>query len=150
METICIPLRHSSARPHPSLPPLMHQQPTLPLFLSLLLLLLPLLFSRSPPAPLSHRCRPGTEGTSKHHPNECECVCSHSHALQLGAKTSFSPLKNNRALTTAYICSQRLLAPAIAISNIIEKCPLWTFRLGVRHAQREPQHWYQLLPVSWA
>uniref|UniRef100_A0AAQ6AGV7 Nuclear factor 1 n=1 Tax=Amphiprion ocellaris TaxID=80972 RepID=A0AAQ6AGV7_AMPOC len=52
----------------PPPPPPVYRQPSLS-FSPSLLLLLPLVFSSSPPAPLSYRCSPGTEGTSKHHPN---------------------------------------------------------------------------------
>lgn len=73
-------------------PPLMYQQPSLPFFLPPSLLLLPLVFASSPPAPLSHRCSLGTLGSSKHHPNLCQCVVcvctyTHRHILHLCAKT---------------------------------------------------------------
>lgn len=103
-------------------PTLMHQQPTLPLFLSpSLLLLLPLVFSSSPPAPLSHRCSLGTVGSSKQHPNVCVCAYSthtHTHTYTSppwqNSCPSFSLLKNNSVLTAAYICAEHLLSPAFA------------------------------------
>lgn len=122
-------------------PPLMYQQPNLPFFLPPSLLLLPLVFASSPPAPLSHRCSLGTLGSSKHHPNLCQrvFVCVHTHrdthftSVPKLLPLIFSP-KNNRVLTAAYICVEHLLAYAIAYQILLKNVHF--------------EHWPQPFPVS--
>lgn len=145
METICIPPQHNSAQLPPLSTPSLQcigSPPSLS-FSPSLLLLLPLVFSSSPPAPLSYRCSSGTEGTSK-------CVSAHMHActytstLCQNSCPLIPPLKKTTAAQNAdnlYYC----------LSNAIEQSLpvfLLTFRWGLQQAQREPGHQYQLRPVN--
>lgn len=93
-------------------------------------LLLPLVFSSSPPAPLSHRCSLGTVGSSKHHPNVRECIrYAHTH-MDTHTHTYFTsvpnlmPLvffsKNQRVLTAAYICVERFYLLFLPLRHVLK------------------------------
>lgn len=121
---------------------LTHQQPTLSSSTALIPLLT-LVFSSSPPAPLSHRCSPGTRGTSERHPN----VCAHTHmCMHFNYVPKLLPLvfsSKNKKLGFCGGLQLFITSPTIAFQmlskDIVSAKPT---------ARTEPRRWYQLLAVS--